>query len=209
MIKFKNICKNLNNLFVTSDLHGYHKNLTSGVSSWDDISKCRKFDTVDLMNQTIIDNINKYVKEDDVLIHCGDWTFAGQDKIKLFRNQINCKNIYGIEGNHDVPSNELIFKEIFTEYKQLGYYSCEEIQLFCSHYPQWGWHGCNKGVISLHGHCHSDENDLLKEIHKYNSIDVGIDNAFKLFGEYRPFKIKEILSILENNKSKLSKHHDS
>jgi predicted phosphodiesterase len=53
------------------------------------------------MNQALVDGINKNVKFNDVLIHLGDWSFGGIDKIWEFRKQINCQNIYHVYGNHD------------------------------------------------------------------------------------------------------------
>ena len=61
----------------------------------------RKFDSLQDMNQRLVDNINNMVGEDDILIHLGDWSFGGFDKIEEFRSQINCKNIHLTFGNHD------------------------------------------------------------------------------------------------------------
>ncbi len=208
MIKFKNICPNLKNLFFSSDFHFFHRNLTKGVSTWDDVSKCRNFNTVEEMNEIIIDGINKYVGENDVLVHCGDFSFNGSDKIKLSRDRINCKTIYGIAGNHDIEANNYLYSEVFKEYSQLGYFKCEGVEFLCSHYSLWNWHSCGKGVINLHGHQHGDENEISKLIHKYNSLDVGIDNAYKLFGEYRVFNALEIIEIMKQKNIKLENHHN-
>lgn len=67
----------------------------------------RPFPNVDIMNKTIIDNINNRVKEDDTLFMNGDFCMKKSSKypyavdFDFYRKQINCKNIIFIEGNHD------------------------------------------------------------------------------------------------------------
>jgi calcineurin-like phosphoesterase family protein len=67
------------------------------------------------MNATLVDNINNKVGENDILIHLGDWSFGGFDKIVEFRERIKCKNIHLVLGNHDhhIEGN----KQVFTHYK--------------------------------------------------------------------------------------------
>ena len=101
----------MNNIWFTSDSHWGHKNLCLGVSEWDDKEKsCRNFQTLEEMNELIVNNINKYVKADDILYHLGDWSFGGIENIWEFRKQIKCKNIYLVPGNHDhhIKNNKLL-----------------------------------------------------------------------------------------------------
>lgn len=89
-------------VWITSDTHHGHKNICLATSEWDDKElKCRAFNSIEEMNEMIVSNINKYVKEDDILIHLGDWSFGGIENIWNFRKQIKCKNIYLVLGNHD------------------------------------------------------------------------------------------------------------
>lgn len=88
-------------VFFTSDTHFHHKNICHGVSRWADERTCRPFETLEEMDQKLIENINSTVGEDDILVHLGDWSFGGSDQIWNFRKQINCKNIHLILGNHD------------------------------------------------------------------------------------------------------------
>ena len=101
----------MSNIFFTSDTHYAHKNICVGVSEWDDKTKsCRKFQTLEEMNELIVNNINKYVKENDILYHLGDWSFGGINNIWEFRKRINCKNIYLVPGNHDhhIKKNKIL-----------------------------------------------------------------------------------------------------
>ena len=61
--------------------------------------------------------------------------------------------------------------------------------LICiNHFPYEVWE--KDKFIHLHGHTHS------KLAAKERRLDVGLDNAFKLFGEYRPFSWEEIKTML-------------
>ncbi len=87
-------------VWFTSDTHAFHRNICIGVSQWK-AGATRDFTDEMVMTDHLISQINKYVKEDDILYHLGDWSFGGPDKILQFRNAINCKTIHLILGNHD------------------------------------------------------------------------------------------------------------
>lgn len=91
------------NVYIVSDTHYNHKNLVGSITEWKDTrpGETRDFKSLSHMNQTIVDNINSVVGEDDILIHFGDFSFGGIESIWEFRKQIICKNIYLIFGNHD------------------------------------------------------------------------------------------------------------
>jgi calcineurin-like phosphoesterase family protein len=90
-------------IYFTSDLHAFHRNICAGTSTWDNKdTNCRDFNTIEEMNVAIIKSINSVVGVDDILYHCGDWSFGGWENIWNFRKQIKCKNIININGNHDI-----------------------------------------------------------------------------------------------------------
>jgi len=64
------------------------------------------------------------------------------------------------------------------------------INVVACHYPLRSWNRRNYGALQLHGHCHGDLAPLT------NQLDVGVDNAFKLLGEYRPFTENEVLECV-------------
>lgn len=196
--------------------------------------KTRDFDTIEQMNTAIINDINNLVKEDDELWHLGDWTFGGLDKIWEFRKQIKCRNIHLIYGNHDhhiennkkvivIESNpnnvNLIFPRKFQSngstmefYLQDLFSSCQyykELKIngrmfILSHYAHRVWNHSHKGTIHLYGHSHG----TLENTPWGKSMDVGIDNAFKLLGEYRPFSITEIIDIMDKRETLILDHHN-
>jgi calcineurin-like phosphoesterase family protein len=89
-------------LFFTSDTHYNHSNSCSATTKWTNAQRLtREFNSLDHMNDTIVNNINSVVGENDILIHLGDWSFGGFENIEEFRNRLVCKNIHLVLGNHD------------------------------------------------------------------------------------------------------------
>ena len=205
MIKFKKLSFTKEQVFISSDFHGYHKNICKGITTWSN-KECRNFQNEEEMTTYIINNINKYVSWDSLLIHLGDWTFGGKEKIKKLRDRINCRNIINIQGNHDFFVEEFT-SDLFLEFTQIGYYRIENQSIICSHYPLWQWHEQGRDVWNLHGHLHGKEDDILKQIHEYKSFDCGIDNAFKLIGEYKPFSFLEIEEYVKDKK--INQRHEN
>ena len=81
-------------LFFTSDTHYGHGNICSATTKWVSAENLtRDFKSLDHMNDVLVNNINGMVGENDILIHLGDWSFGGFDKIEEFRNRILCKNV--------------------------------------------------------------------------------------------------------------------
>jgi calcineurin-like phosphoesterase family protein len=97
-------------IYFCSDLHYGHANICLGTSKWvDKNTNCRKFNTIEEMNETIVKSINLVVKEGDILYHLGDWSFGGWENIWGLRKKIICNHIIQINGNHD----KLIEKDKF------------------------------------------------------------------------------------------------
>ena len=106
-------------VFICSDSHYGHTNIVRGVTTWKTgdgqrpINSTRDFQTVEDMNELIVNNINNVVGQDDILIHVGDFSFGGFENIPKFRSRINCKTIHLCLGNHDCFDCENT--EILTE----------------------------------------------------------------------------------------------
>lgn len=202
-------------VWFASDFHFGHKNICAGVSSWSNITdNCRNFTTIKEMNEAILKGINDNVGEYDILFFLGDWSFAGIQNIYEFRKQIKCKNIYFILGNHDhhIKMNKTLpniywledeidiiteentgilvkAKEVFTEVAKDIMLDYDGYLIHMYHYPIEEWNDRTKKSIHLHGHVHG-------RIPNGNGrLDVGIDMAYKLLGEYRPFSWEEVLKF--------------
>jgi len=166
-------------LYFTSDTHYMHQNICRGTTRWSNADDfCRDFDTLDQMNDRIVNGINSAVGQDDILFHLGDWSFGGFERIEEFRNRINCKNIHIVLGNHDhhIERDREGIRRLFTSVNQ--YLELEvkgndwEQNYVLMHYPIVSWNKMNDGVIHLHGHVHLSVD---RRIGKGKTMDVGVD----------------------------------
>jgi calcineurin-like phosphoesterase family protein len=195
----KIILKPEQQLFFTSDTHYSHKNICRATTEWKDADdKTRDFKSLNHMNDTIVNNINRMVGEDDILFHLGDWSFGGFEKIQELRDRIICKNIHLILGNHDhhIERNKDDIQSIFSsvnEYLSLdvkweGKGKFEHARFVLMHYPIASWNGMNDGVIHLHGHVHLPNNLRVAD---GKAMDVGVDG-----NNYEPIELNEIIKIM-------------
>jgi calcineurin-like phosphoesterase family protein len=166
-------------LYFTSDTHYMHTNICRGTTRWSNADGfTRDFDTLDQMNDRIVNGINSAVGQDDILFHLGDWSFGGFEMIEQFRNRINCRNIHIILGNHDhhIERDREGIRRLFTSVNQ--YLELEvkgkdwEQNYVLMHYPIISWNKMNDGVIHLHGHVHLSAD---RRIGKGKTMDVGVD----------------------------------
>jgi len=183
----------VDNVFFSSDLHLGHQAV---------IDFGREFPDLPTMNSSIVSEINNKVGANDLLVLLGDTMMAEKDYAQ-FLNDINCENVMMLYGNHcSLGKLGKVFEDRqFDKLLYIGYYlelNIESQIICCSHYPNFNWNFQDDGAISLHGHLHADENPVIEEIHKYKSMDVGIDNYKKLFGEHSVFSFAEIKELLKD-----------
>jgi calcineurin-like phosphoesterase family protein len=61
------------------------------------------------------------------------------------------------------------------------------------HFPMEEWNKRHYNAYHIHAHSHGvKEPRVGKKI-----LDVGVDSAKKLLGEYRPFSLEEVVEIME------------
>jgi calcineurin-like phosphoesterase family protein len=174
-----------------------------GSSSWR-ISE----ESINNMDDTIIENINNTVGKDDILYHLGDFCFAPKneyfEKASSYRKRINCKEIHFLFGNHDKPQ----IKGLFNSCHDILDINVNGQKITLCHYAMLTWNGSHRGSICLYGHSHSNLEEYADKIMPgRRAMDVGIDNAAKLIGEYRPFSFDEIIQILSTKKGFSCDHH--
>ena len=92
------------NVFFVSDTHFNHTKLCTGYE--DHFERTRKYETIEEMNEDIIDQWNKSITKDDVVIFLGDFSWGKPFKkipyyAKYFYPKLNSKGIIWVEGNHD------------------------------------------------------------------------------------------------------------
>lgn len=179
----------MSKVWFSSDFHFGHTNICGPkISSWS--GGYRNFNSVEQMDHIILDGINKYVAPEDTLYFLGDFCFGGHVRTPLYRSRIACQTIHVCRGNHDHKID--LYNSSFNSIQDTITIEKKEYQMFMSHYPHLSWLGSAKGYIMLHGHEHGMINHLNNNSRR---LDVGIDSAYKLFGEYRPFSLEEILNF--------------
>lgn len=184
---------NNQNVFFTSDLHFGHKNMVRALSSWSDLeNSTRDFKSVEEMNKKIIDNINSVVGLNDFLFILGDVAFGNDSQLDCLQD-INCKNLYLVFGNHDgkIRNNVNFVQHRFISMDEIINLTVDKHNFVLFHYPMVEWEGFHKGHIHLYGHVHSNAKNKLG-IGK--SMDVGVDG-----NNFMPYSINDILKFLQEN----------
>jgi calcineurin-like phosphoesterase family protein len=187
-------------IWFASDFHFGHANIAGpSISQW--THGFRDFDSVHEMNKTLTQTINKYVKQDDILYFLGDFAFGGHKNIPAYRHSLICETIHALRGNHDGHLDK--YKDLFTSINDVLW--CKDRKdrpIFMSHYSHRIWEGSHRGYIHLYGHSHDSIPDYGK------SMDVGVDTAYRMFGEYRPFSIDEVISLMDKKEIVFIDHHN-
>lgn len=163
----------------TSDYHFDHKNMIKYEN--------RPYANVREMNNAFIHNTNEAVARGDVLIIAGDITLQHNPHVvhNKFLSRIHGNKII-LKGNHDYWMR----KGPYIDHRTVnGHF------ISTSHYPMRSWNRSIHGAIHAHGHSHGNLFPFR------NQLDISIDNAFKLLGEYRPFNLDEMLHIIHNRKA--------
>ena len=180
-------------IWFTSDLHLMHRNISGpSRSKWK--SGYRDFADEYVMTDHIIDSINAVVKMDDILFNLGDFLFRNPKGLPTFRDRIYCRHIHHILGNHD--QHMLENPDIFTSQHDLLELALGNLQFVLCHYALRTWPHSHKGSYHLYGHSH-DNLDKHPQLPWGRSMDVGIDSAKRILGEYRPFSHMEVHKILQ------------
>ena len=205
----------MQNIWFTSDTHWNHKNIVRGTTAWETFEEgsshqsLRDFDTLEEHNTTLIKNFNNLVKSSDILYHLGDWSFGGHENIKKFRDQLECREIHLIFGNHDQhiePINSP-YRECFSSVQYVKELSLKlgtdkigrmgKQKFFLSHYSHRVWNQHHHGSIHLFGHSHGSLQGVGR------SMDVGVD-THNLY----PYHLDEILDIMKKIDNHQPDHHN-
>jgi len=197
-------------VWITSDTHYSHKNICRGVTNWRTkdgkipIESTRDFNTIEDMNSVIVDNINSKIGPDDTLIHLGDFSFGGFDKIGQFLDRLVCKNIHIVLGNHDhhIKNNRENIHDRFLSIQNYLEVNIGGADFVLSHYPLCSWNQLSKGAIQLHGHVHLPTN---KKWGNGKRLDVGVDG-----NNYQPYKLTEIVHMMDRREVRseiVNDHH--
>jgi len=164
-------------VFFSGDPHYSHTN----VLKYSD----RNFSNVHEMNKELTQAWNKIVGPKDNVWMLGDLTMDKR-KVPEILDRLNGR-IHYVYGNHDKKSRGIIAahpKVVWTG--DLAFPTFNKTPFTLSHYAMRVWSASHYGAISLFSHSHG----TLPPVER--SMDVGVDVAFRLLGEYRPFSLEEV-----------------
>lgn len=151
--------------YFTSDPHFGHEKIIQYQN--------RPWKTADEMNAALITNINARVTEKDTLWILGDIFFTPVDTAHRILDQIVCKNLRVVMGNHDrrlATNNQLLdrFERVYYERADVN---INGVVVIMDHYPLLSWRKAGRGSYMLHGHCHGN----VPFDPKFRRLDVGVD----------------------------------
>jgi len=178
----KNELKDLSGrrIFFVSDCHFFHSKI---------IEYChRPFSSSYEMNETIFNNWNETVSDDDIIFHLGDFVCGVQNKNEMAR--LVEENLNGIKyfliGNHD--TKDLIPNKMIND--KVYYIMYNGLKIALSHYPSIGEKSITfEGDLLLSGHVHNHSREV------YNSFNCSVENI-----NYTPILIDDIIKkLIERN----------
>lgn len=145
----------MSNIWVTSDTHFNHKNILNFHD--DEGKRVRPFNSVEEMNEVLIERWNEVVKPGDKIYHLGDVFFGPKEWIENNWRKLNGKKRL-IVGNHDdIPY--IVQQRMFEKVDLWRMFS--EFNLLLTHVPVhnstlYERRFKDKPMINVHGHIHSN-----------------------------------------------------
>lgn len=153
-----------NKIFFTADTHFGHSNIIRLANL--------PFSSIYDKDELQITNWNNIVPKDGIVFHAGDFALKCHPKrYSEILYRLNGK-IYLCEGSHDKDAWKHL--ERFEEISDTFYLTIEDIEVFISHYNHKVWPKSHYGSLQIHGHCFSDDTELLTENGFINYKDIKI-----------------------------------
>ena len=161
------------------------------------------FNSVEHMDEHLIKCWNRHVPKDGHTFILGDLSMSKGERTSEILAQLNGKK-YLVIGNHDKnlnARNKEYFEWVRPYYEQRIEFGASKVKLIMCHYPFRSWNNQHHGSWNLHGHCHNNLPRVPCQ------LDVGVDSASYLLGEWRPFSISDIFLLLRNEQADCLDHH--
>jgi calcineurin-like phosphoesterase family protein len=165
-------------VFFTADCHFGHKNI---------INYCnRPFKSIEEMDETLINNWNNKVSNNDVIYHIGDFCFGNA---KNYIEKLNGEKHF-LLGDHDKPLHNINKNSAIIHKEMILKLTIEEVKLILCHWCMRVWPLSHYNSIHLFGHSHGSLEA------RGQSRDVGVDN-----NNFSPLSINDIKIIMSQRLS--------
>lgn len=187
----------MNNPWFTSDLHFYHKKIVEYTNRGVDTDQ-------ENHDKWLIDLWNRQVHPSDIVFQLGDFCFNRrklEDILKITR-QLNGK-IVCIKGNHcDRDAMKKTGMEFYDQKLKTFTVVERKQQIVMNHFAMEIWENKQHGAWHLFGHSHGSFQPA-----EGKRVDVGLDNAYNLFGEHRFFTLEDLDTYMSKRPLVHLDHH--
>jgi calcineurin-like phosphoesterase family protein len=179
-------------VFFTSDSHFGHKNV---------IEYCRRpFESVEQMNDGLIEQWNSVVGKNDTIYHLGDFGwFKKRHELDAVLGRLQ-GHIHLVRGNHDHKPIKNHERFIWVkDYYELRFddNGVEQLIVMC-HYPIESWNQRHRGAWHIHGHTHGSFESPTWQ----RRIDIGADCH-----NYKPISYEQLKEKMAEKSFKQIDHH--
>lgn len=160
-------------VYFTSDTHFGHVHILSYCN--------RPWNSVEEMNEGLVERWNSVVSPDDVVYHLGDFAMGKRENI-LYRKRLNGRVVL-IRGNHDRSANIMRHEAGFDEVYDRLSIKVDGMKLYLAHIPQGVYDPTQRKYSSNLLHTPPTDADffLCGHVHQQwdragdNLINVGVD----------------------------------
>ncbi len=184
-------------IYIISDTHFGHKNIIKYEN--------RPFNSVAEMDQTIVDNWNNTVNDEDTVLHLGDFSITGSKRTEEIINELKGNKTI-ITGNHDRSVSWFLDKGFSNAIK--GSYVRRDVPncIFSHKYlTEEAMKEFNKiGIqINIHGHSHSQIPKFRKgyinaSIEHWGYMPIDINIMLREYYEWCAKRNENISNLIED-----------
>ena len=201
-LEHSNIIKYCNRPFMNEVEKGLADMINKGLIPSNELRISRA--STSLMTDTIIQNTNAVVGQDDVLVIVGDFCWTSRDNrfndAKKLRDRINCRNVILIVGNHD---DRRILSPLFSAVYDQYTFNVDGQSIFANHYPSRAWDKAHHGCWNLYGHVHGlytpEDNGKLMP-YEEKVFKEGFESVLKSYDIYHSSVVDQLLAIIASTK---------
>lgn len=173
----------MSNIFFTSDHHFGHKNIINFSN--------RPFESVEEMDEVMIQRWNERVGADDEVYHLGDVGLSSSGKLRKILERLN-GTIYLIKGNHEKSAEACHSRFAWIkDYYELTIEDTDfergEQMIVLFHYALREWNASHWGTYHLYGHSHGS----LSDDSQARAFDIGVDCH-----DFYPLSYSEVKAIM-------------